>query len=180
MARTPPSLERVTPQSGLTLVEACIAVSITAVLASLAAPSFNDVLANQRTRTVSHLLTAQLASARSTAVTRRIPVTVCPTIDGLACSGSANWSHGWMMYLDSKSQPQPAHPGDVLRYDQQAGKNVSVSTSTGRTLIRFQPNGKSSGSNATFKICHQARHHASIIINNVGRVRTERQSSADC
>jgi type IV fimbrial biogenesis protein FimT len=171
MARTPSPNQR--DCTGMTFVEACITAAVIAVGASLALPAFNDVVTTSRGRTAAHLISSQLASARQTAITRRIPVSVCPTLDGQRCNSNNNWSGGWLMYLDPQRRPQPS-ASDVLRVEMNDGKSLQIHSSTGRNAIRFQPNGKSSGSNATIHICREGDLLAQVIVNNLGRVRTER------
>lgn len=170
MARKPLSLQF--HCAGVTLIEVCATVTIIVIGTALALPKFKETITTARTRTAAHLISAQLASARQTAVTRRTPVSVCPTLDGHSCTGNADWSGGWLMYLDSDRQSQPS-PGSVLRVEINDARNLQIHSSTGRSAIRFQPNGRSSGSNATIRICRKNELLSRVIINNVGRVRTE-------
>ena len=99
---------------GLSLVELLASLSILAVLLGLALPGFQDVLRRQRTTAALHLLTVQLAQARNTAITRRTPVTLCPSRGDARCLGGSDWSAGWLLYRDPARADQPGAAADVL------------------------------------------------------------------
>ena len=173
MARMPPLLLTPAHSRGVTVVELCAGVAILAIGGALALPAFQQTLARTRAQSAVHLLSAQLASARSTAVSRRVPVSVCPSDDGQRCSNGNRWDTGWIMYLDPARQDQPASSQDVLRAENALARKLTITTSAGRRLVRYQPNGRSSGTNLTFRICDRDRLMATVIINNVGRTRSE-------
>lgn len=91
--------------AGHTLVELLAAAAIAAVLASLAAPGFRDLILDNRRATVVNELVAALTYARLEAAKRGQTVIVCGVKDadgdaGLggnerACLGP-DWSGGWM------------------------------------------------------------------------------------
>ena len=85
------------PSRGFTLLEVLITVSILGILSALAAPSFTNVLRNNRTSSVSNELVAALQLARSEAIRQRQTVRVCPV--GQACTGtnvaSTSYAVGW-------------------------------------------------------------------------------------
>jgi type IV fimbrial biogenesis protein FimT len=61
---------------GFTLIELLVAISIAAILASIAAPSFTSAVANQRLRSAAYELGQTLQSARSKAILSRRTVDV--------------------------------------------------------------------------------------------------------
>jgi type IV fimbrial biogenesis protein FimT len=76
-------------ERGFTLTELIVTVSVAAILATVAVPSFNGIIANQRARTLSSALYATLAKARSTALTLNGNVTLQPKAGG--------WGSGWQI-----------------------------------------------------------------------------------
>ena len=160
---------------GFSLVELLSVIAITAILAGLALPAFRDTLHRQRAASTMHLLASQLAQARNTAITRRMPVTVCPSLGDGRCRAEPDWSAGWLAYHDPSRSNQPRSPADILREEvRPADSPVKVLGTAGRLRVRYQPSGRSGGNNLTLRICTGATLHGEVIVNTVGRARTRR------
>lgn len=86
-------------RGGFTLVELLVTVSIVAILAGLAAPSFREMVAKNRAKNIGSDLFASLLRARSEAVTRNANVTLSPV--------AGNWAKGWQL-------PDPAQADHIL------------------------------------------------------------------
>ncbi len=71
-----PSLTRIATQRGVTLVEACIVMAVTAVLAGTAAPGMQDLIDTRRLDGAATLLATDLQFVRTEAVARNTPVRV--------------------------------------------------------------------------------------------------------
>ena len=72
---------------GFTLIELLVTLTIIAVLAAVAAPSFRDFVASQRVKNASYDISYALANARSEALKRNADVVVS--------SASGGWQNGW-------------------------------------------------------------------------------------
>jgi type IV fimbrial biogenesis protein FimT len=168
--------------TGFTLVETMASLAVLAILLGLALPGFRGTLERQRAASAMHLVSTQLAQARNTAITRRSPVTVCPSGGDGRCLAESDWSAGWLLYLDPGRNHQPASPDRVLRdVRRPVHESVQVLASSGRLRLRYQPDGRSGGSNLTLRVCSAGRLYGEVIVNNVGRVRTRRaEAAASC
>ncbi len=82
--RTPP--RRTT---GFTLVELMIAVAVLGIMAAFAAPTFKELMDNQRVKGATFEMTAALTVARSEAIKQNGAVTLTPV------SASTAWANGW-------------------------------------------------------------------------------------
>jgi len=71
---------------GFTLVETLIAVALAAILITVAIPSFREVTMNNRILTDTHALTASFFVARSEAIKRGAPVSICASNTGTGCT----------------------------------------------------------------------------------------------
>lgn len=100
-------------QRGFTMTELGITVTIAAILAAIAVPSFQGIIATQRARTCASALYATLSKARSEAITLNANVTLQPKAGG--------WQTGWQI-LDVNN--------NVLD-DYTAASNISVPTPPG-------------------------------------------------
>jgi type IV fimbrial biogenesis protein FimT len=165
--------------TGFSLVEVSIVLALAAILAGLALPGFRDLLQRQRVNAAMHQLSTQLAQARITAISRRTPVTLCPSLGDGRCRGEPDWSAGWLVYRDPARASQPQSPGDILQdiRDPVHG-SLRILSSSGRLRVRYQPDGFSSGTNLTVRICVDASLQGEIVVNNAGRARIRRAAKA--
>lgn len=76
-------------EGGFTLTELVVAVSIAAILATIAVPSFNGIIANQRARTLAADLYVTIAKTRAEAISLNNNVTLQPNAGG--------WANGWQI-----------------------------------------------------------------------------------
>ncbi len=83
---------RASPAQGFTLVELMVTVAVVGILATVAVPSMTGFVNTSRLAGASEELTASLQMAKSEAVRRNRPVTVCGGQDGSDdCTGSTSW-----------------------------------------------------------------------------------------
>ena len=92
--------------AGFTLTELMVTVGIGAIMLTLAAPSFQESIRNNRLTAQSNDLFTSLNLARSEAVKRRSIVSLCTSSDQASCTNS-NWSAGWIVRDETS--------GDVIR-----------------------------------------------------------------
>jgi len=86
---------------GLTLIELLVTLAVAVTLALLAAPLFNSFTSGNASKSADNLLARQLLMARSEAIKRGIPVSLCPSSDGATCTGGTDWSVGWIAFTDA-------------------------------------------------------------------------------
>ena len=86
--------------SGFTLMELMVTLSISAILLTLAVPSFKNLIQDNRAYTQVNKMHTALMYARSEAVKTGKNVSVClPEADNSACgSTSLDWSGGWAVF----------------------------------------------------------------------------------
>jgi len=104
--------------AGFTLLEIMIVIALLAVLIGLAAPSFGDFIRNSRLTGKANDMLAGLNLARTEAIKRHVPVTVCATDDVEAvtpeCDADADFGQ-WIVFVDDGSDPDdPADPLDPI------------------------------------------------------------------
>ncbi|MDP2326381.1 MAG: GspH/FimT family pseudopilin [Gammaproteobacteria bacterium] len=104
---------------GYTAVELLFTVAIAGLVMALAVPNFRNFVLNNRAAEEANALVGALSIARSEAVTRGIPVTVCSSDDNATCADDPDWSAGWIVFTDANapvgSVDAGAQPDTVLR-----------------------------------------------------------------
>lgn len=160
-------------QNGFTLIELILTLTVLAILVSLSVPAFQDFQQRQRIVSVANELVAHINLARMNAVTRGELTVVCPSSDGLRCSGSNRWEHGWVVFRDADRSGQAENVSEILRVG--AGVSGLIVDSAGRTRIRYQPEGTAGGSNLTIKLCdtNNPDNNRAVIVSNPGRPRVD-------
>lgn len=79
--------------AGFTLIELMMTVALAAIVLALAAPSLRDLVQNNRVTAHANALAGALALARSEAVRRGGPTSVC--------ADAAGWQQGWSVRAGS-------------------------------------------------------------------------------
>lgn len=82
-------------QGGFTLVELMVTISVMAILLAIAVPSFINASLNSKLNTIANTFVSSAQLARSEAIKRNTPVTLCASSTGTGCAG--NWSEGWVV-----------------------------------------------------------------------------------
>ncbi len=164
-------------QTGFTLIELMITLAIAVILMTVAVPSFNDTVTNNRITTQTNDLVAALNLARMEAIHRGTSVSICPSSDQSSCSGSNDWSTGWIVYEDTNVTGSTAVTELIRTWSSLSG-SPSVAASNSATFLRYAADG-SLGSIRS--IAHQVSNCADtqrrvISISAPGRVSTNAAS----
>jgi type IV fimbrial biogenesis protein FimT len=86
---------------GFSLIELMVTIAVLAIVLSIAAPSFQAFVRNNRMTSVANELVSALNLARSEAVRRGKTVTVCQSDANAAtpsCNGTS-WTDGWLVFV---------------------------------------------------------------------------------
>lgn len=101
-------------QSGVTLIELLVVLAIAAILVQIALPDFSDIIKNNRSATRINELLTSLTFARSEAIKRNRPVTLCKSTNGSSCQDDGDiWQTGWLVFADENGNGN-ADAGEVL------------------------------------------------------------------
>jgi type IV fimbrial biogenesis protein FimT len=164
---------------GFTLPELAFAAAIVAGMIGWAVPTFRDFQRNAaRTREVNQFVQA-VYLARGEAIKRNGVVSLCPSLDGLACGPSGTpWHQGWVMFVNlDRDSPAVRDVGEDLlqAYAPWSGGSISAN----RAPLSFRAFGQS-GVTATFAFCDDRGSTAAraVIISQTGRPRLSNRSAS--
>jgi len=161
---------------GLTFPELIITLAVLSICTALAWPQFSSLMLRTKGTAALHLLGTSLAGARMAAVSRRFPVTVCPSSDGRQCRKDSIWEDGWILYRDRRSRDQPETPADVLQRFTIDRDSLTLRSTSGRQRVRYVPSGYTATNNLTILLCERRaqREVGRVVVSRPGRIRTER------
>lgn len=147
---------------GFSLVEILVVVSLLALAAGIAIPSFGNLIDHNRALALADQLQSQLAHARALSASRNHDVEICGSSNGDHCDGG--WDRGWLLHFGNEAEPFSRH---VLNEHEYLRWKISAKP------IRFHSNGTSPLGNRTFLICDAQGKTVvwKLVINRQGRVR---------
>lgn len=161
---------------GLSLIEAMVVLALAASLVLAGVPAFAEAIQRNRVTLALHLLMADMAMARSTAVIRGEQVVVCPMDRSGGCSTASDWSRGWLVFVDLDGDRRPGATEQVLRAtDAPTGPGFALRSS--RPYLRYQRDGRSAHSNLTVHVCRHGSVAGQVVVNNHGRARSTRPAA---
>ncbi|MEP6633231.1 MAG: GspH/FimT family pseudopilin [Luteimonas sp.] len=164
--------------AAFTLIELVTATAIVAIGTALALPAFSAALQRNRTGSAMNLLGADIAMARTTAITRHIAIVVCPRGSGDGCRDDSDWSSGWLVFADADGNRSPDTKQDLLRSeDAPTAADSAYRLVSSRPFLRYQRDGRSAHSNLTIHVCVKSKIDGQVIVNNTGRMRISRQKA---
>ena len=159
-------------QRGFTLLELLITLTIMAILASLAIPAFANTIKRSNSQTIAYQMMGLVQLARSEAITRRVPITLCGSNNDMTCS--KNNPKSFLIFNDANNNHQ--RDSDETLYSNSALKDQGTfyfNVSRGADYLRFRPEGSAIefGSITYCPADRDAHYGVEWILNAGGRMR---------
>jgi type IV fimbrial biogenesis protein FimT len=169
-----------TKNLGVTLIELIVAISIVAILVSIAIPNFSSAIRSTRLTTYANELVASLNLARSEAVKRGVQVSV-----RRKGSINQNWDSGWDIFTDLDGDGVLDTADTLLKTYPALTNGFTLRTGTAgyQTFTAYLPSGLSLNSSVdTFRLCASSGdivNSRAIAINALGQPKTS-DGTAEC
>jgi type IV fimbrial biogenesis protein FimT len=181
--------------SGFTLIELIVTVSIAGILMAVAIPSFVEAIKSNRLTTQANEFMAALNLARSEAIKRGVQVTV-----QRKGSTSGVWEEGWRVFVDSdenetfdddddtdlceaNADGSPSEDCLLKTYPALTGATLRTGNSTYKDYAAYSASGLSrNGTGETFRLCQGTDTSLSreIILISTGRARISVGTADSC
>lgn len=135
-------------QGGMTLIELMAVLAVAIILIGVAVPAIGDFIRNSRMITQTNEFVADLAYARSLAITRASNVVVCKSANPLASPPSCNttgddWSSGWIIFIDNGNGVLDAGEEVARTHSALLGNNTLLASAGVANGITYTRNGLS-------------------------------------
>lgn len=100
---------------GFTLIELLVTLAVAAIVLSVAVPSFQSQILNNRSVSLGEDMASAINLARSEAVKRATRVAICASKSGTDCDGE--WTDGFIVFIDSATKDTDPVPvvGTILK-----------------------------------------------------------------
>lgn len=154
------------------MIELMVTVALVAILATVAVPSFETLIKNNRLTSTANGLLTDIYAARSEAIKRASTVTVCGSSNGSDCDTS-DWTKGWLVYVDSNGNGSP-DPSEILRVGDKLDGDLSLNASgfANNSLFRYDARGQLQDlDGGWFTLCDSrgASEARAVVVTNIGR-----------
>jgi type IV fimbrial biogenesis protein FimT len=167
---------------GFTLIELMVVIALIAIIAGLAAPDFQRMIARQRLNVTTSDLLVSVTQARGEAIKNNRQAIVQPLV-------STDWSRGWRVYVDMNNDKAYTEGTDTLITTvREADSNIlqyeAVRNNTVGNLIGFDSSGFVLGADAGRIVFSSSilgtSYRKGVVISRTGRARIcTSQSGAD-
>jgi type IV fimbrial biogenesis protein FimT len=169
--------------AGFTLIELMVTLAIVAILGFFSV-AMRDIIYSQRITSGANDFLVDLTFARSESLKRGTRVAVCSGT-GNACSASASYTAGWLIFTDPNLN-RTFDAGDELlrRREQPLGGQTKLMAVTGGTSIVFSSRGfvASGDGDGTYVVCDDRgpSRGREVEVTVTGQVRVNRATPAAC
>ena len=167
----------VRPLRGFTLIELMVVVALIAITLSFAVPSFQGFLDRARTDAAAAELAGLLSLARSEAIRRNAPVTICraTAANSTTCAqdSQSDWSGRWILFQDTDNDQVRAPAEELIRVHEPVNASLAVSLAAPVRSIQLTSRGYLFADGAlAFQVSASSsdRRNLNVCVSRAGRI----------
>lgn len=173
-------MKKINTLAAFTLIELLVIVAIFSAVASIAAPSFSDLIHSQKRHAAVADLVGLFNTARTTAIEEQTAVTVCPLNPSGVCTNE--WSQAITAFRDPERTRQVSHDSQIIRLITAAAPGKRVGSTGLFNFLAFRATGRANAHIGNVLWCPpdgSADKAAQVVVNWGGRVRVARDNDGD-
>ena len=166
--------------TGLTLLEIVVSLAILGILTTVAIPGMVTMLDNRQLASNAESIVRVLSYARSEAILRRQPVSLCLTLNNTACSSTAGWKDGRIVFTDANGDGAVDSGDTVIRVEEGVGERMVITAPD--SVFTYAAHGKLTSSSGSISVCSSslASQHV-ITVPPIGSPRiSEKYQTNNC
>jgi type IV fimbrial biogenesis protein FimT len=183
----PAPCSRARSARGFTAIELLVTITIAALLASSAVPSFMFALASYRISGQVNGWIGDMQYARAEAIKRGQTVTLCISSNGTSCAtGTTTWQSGWIVFGDANGNATVDTGEAVLRRQPALSGSNTFTADNSVRAITFNRDGFAIGlpaTNVTLTL-HDSTSQSSltrcVAVTTVGRTAVQKAGVGNC
>jgi type IV fimbrial biogenesis protein FimT len=167
---------------GFTLLELMVVSAVALTLAALALPSWRSLLERWTLRTEAQALVDDLRYARTQALARAQPVSLCLSSNASVCGSSSEGSSGWLVFVDPDADRQLGQGESVLRRHEAGSQRLLIRSNHARPVLTYQSTGlaRAAAQTLTLGVSAQGGARRLICISLQGRPALQAQEVVSC
>lgn len=173
---------------GFTLIELLTSLLVIGIILGIGLPAFSNVIETSKRKDTVYQLMAMLNFARDTAVSNSENVVICPSINGIGCEKTRNWSLDLLVFIDRDKNNELDEDDTLLRSFEALETNQSLSWKSfqNKSWLSFHADGSSGFQSGRLYYCYdgglEPNDKAQVIVYRTkrSRIATQKEFNAGC